>query len=486
MLRMNQIDEIKGLQRQGLGPKEIASRLNLDRKTVAKYMKVEDFNGALLGQKASVSKLDPWKPKIDEWLEEDRRMRFKQRHTAKRVHERLLAEHGEAYRCSYPLVQRYLKEKKRERGAERGYLELVWPPGEAQADFGEADVVESGIKRAVKYLCLSFPHSNGGFVQTFGGETAECVCQGLGDIFHWIGGVPRRIVFDNAGAIGRRVRDKVTLNELFLRFKCHYGFSVSFCNPEAGHEKGHVENKVGYVRRNFFVPIPEVRDLESWNRELLGRGEEDFDRPHYKKGLTIRELWAEERRHLSPLPERPFAVERLERVRTNGYGKLCLDGRHWYSSAPEHAEEALVVGLKAHTVVVYGPDGGVVAVHPRSFGERRTDTADYATSLETLLRRPRAWTNSPFRAGLSPTLRESLDSLDRLDLRRVLSVLAESISTFGLEVALESLEEAVRRQTVDAFSLQALSNRIAYDGLIASPDEGPDLVTYDRALLERS
>lgn len=100
MLRMNQIDEIKELQRQGLGPQEIAGRLKLDRKTAAKYMKVEDFNGSPLGKRVSASKLDPWKPKIDEWLAEDRRMRFKQRHMAKRVHQRLEAEYGEAYRCS--------------------------------------------------------------------------------------------------------------------------------------------------------------------------------------------------------------------------------------------------------------------------------------------------------------------------------------------------------------------------------------------------
>ena len=93
MLRMNQIDEIKQLQRQGLGPQEIAGRLNLNRKTVARYMKVEDFNGSPLGKRASASKLDPWKPKIDEWLAEDQRMRFKQRHTAKRVHQRLQNEY---------------------------------------------------------------------------------------------------------------------------------------------------------------------------------------------------------------------------------------------------------------------------------------------------------------------------------------------------------------------------------------------------------
>jgi hypothetical protein len=146
----------------------------------------------------------------------------------------------------------------------------------------------------------------------------------------------------------------------------------------------------------------------------------------------------------------------------------------------------LTVGLRAHTVVVYRRDGSPIAVHRRSFGDRRTDTADYATSLETLLRRPRAWPNSPFRAELSPTLRDALDALERPELRRILSALSESLTTFGPEVALESLEEAVRRRTVDAFSLQAISNRIAYDGLMAPPEQGPDLEIYDRALLERS
>ena len=484
MLRMNQIDQIKELQRQGLGSAEIAGRLNLDRKTVAKYMRAEDFNGQAWIKKAVFSKLDPWKPKIDEWLEEDRRMRFKQRHTAKRVHERLREEYPEAYGCSYPLVQRYLKQKKRESGAEPGYLELVWPPGVAQGDFGEADIRSGEKLRTIKYLCLSFPNSNGGFVQVFGGETAECVCQGLKDIFHHLGGVPQRIIFDNAGGVGRRVRDKVTLVDLFLRFKCHYGFSVSFCNPDAGHEKGHVENKVGYVRRNLFVPVPEVSNLERWNQELLVRMEEDFERPHYKKGRTIRELWEEERRHLSPLPAKPFLVERLERVRTNGFGKFCLDGRHWYSSAPEYAERTVTVGIRAHTVVVYREDGSPLSVHRRAFGEIRTDTADYATSLQALLRRPRAWTNSPFRAGLDDTLRDHLDALGRPELRRVLSVFSETATSFGFEVAMDSLQEAVRRGTVDAFSLQAISARIAYDGLLSAPNQGPDLETYDRALLD--
>ena len=114
MLHMNQIDEIKQLQRMGYGPHQIATRLGIDRKTVSKYIGQEDFNASLGALKSLPSKLDPWKPTIDSWLEEDRRMRYKQRHTAKRVHERLQQEYPDTYRCSYPLVQRYIKGKKAE------------------------------------------------------------------------------------------------------------------------------------------------------------------------------------------------------------------------------------------------------------------------------------------------------------------------------------------------------------------------------------
>ena len=108
---MNQIDQIKELQRQGYGPKEIAARLRIDRKTTAQV----HAQGRLQprgGAQREASKLDPWKAQIEQWLEEDRRTRFKQRHTAKRIHHRLLEEHPSEYDCSYPLVQRYLKQRK--------------------------------------------------------------------------------------------------------------------------------------------------------------------------------------------------------------------------------------------------------------------------------------------------------------------------------------------------------------------------------------
>lgn len=104
----------------------------------------------------------------------------------------------------------------------------------------------------MKYLTVSFPYSNDGFTQVFGGETAECVCQGLRNIFEYIGGVPPLLIFDNATGVGKRVGSQVHETELFRRFRAHYGCRVKFCNPYAGYEKGNVERKVGYVRANLW------------------------------------------------------------------------------------------------------------------------------------------------------------------------------------------------------------------------------------------
>ena len=120
-----------------------------------------------------------------------------------------------------PLVQRYLK-KCRSVQTEKANLELVWDPGPAQVDFGEADFYENGKLVRKKYLTVSFPYSNDGYSQVFGGETAECVCQGLLDIFEFIGGVPPLLIFDNATGVGRRIGDMIHETELFSLFRAHY------------------------------------------------------------------------------------------------------------------------------------------------------------------------------------------------------------------------------------------------------------------------
>ena len=111
----------------------------------------------------------------------------------------------------------------------------------------------------MRRFVLDFPYSNVGPSQLMPGENAECACQALRDIFEWLGGVPPRIVFDNAAGVGRRTFERVRLTRLFQSFQAHYGFEYVFCNAYAGHEKGGVESRVGAVRRKLFVPVPSVR-----------------------------------------------------------------------------------------------------------------------------------------------------------------------------------------------------------------------------------
>lgn len=103
------------------------------------------------------------------------------------------------------------------------------------------------------------------------GENAECTCQALLNLFEWLGGVPRRIVYDNAAGVGRRRFDEIRLTRLFQAFQAHYGFECSFCNPYSGHEKGAVEARVGAVRRRLFVPVPSVWSLDNFNLRLPDR-----------------------------------------------------------------------------------------------------------------------------------------------------------------------------------------------------------------------
>ena len=199
MLTMDQVHRIRDLYYgQGITDlAEIARKENCDWRTVRKYVDQEDFSPKPLPAKAdgdAPSKLNKFKPLIDKWLTADKKAPRKQRHTAKRVFRRLRDE-AEGFDCSHRLVAGYVAEKKRQLGTKRniGYIPLIHHPGEAQADFGYADFYENGtLHQDAKYLVLSFPFSNGGFLQLNYGENLECLMGGLQAMFEYIGGVPTR------------------------------------------------------------------------------------------------------------------------------------------------------------------------------------------------------------------------------------------------------------------------------------------------------
>lgn len=459
----------------------ISRSLSVDEKTVRKYLKQDDFSPQPTSKTPRPSRLDAHKHLIDRWLKEDETRWYKQRHTGKRIYERLLDE-SPGFDCSYNIVQRYVREVRSANRERRANQELIWHPGETQADFGEAEFIERGVKIRKKYLTLSFPHSNNSFTQVFGGETGECVCQGLKDIFSYIGGVPRLIVFDNATGVGRRVGEVIRETKLFQQFRAHYGFSVRFCNPQSGHEKGNVENKVGYTRRNMFVPEPAFDNVEAFNAELLEAHRAKAEELHYKKLLPIKELYRGDEAALLRLPGKPFEVCRYEYLKTDGYGKIHIDARHHYSTRPEYAGREVLVGIRAHTVEVLDSDKQLVVRHTRQYGLTRSDTVDYRTSLAILLRNAGAWPNSGIRELVSPVLKGVMDSQPRDELRQTLRTLHVLSTRYSFETAVKAVEEGIRINRGAFCDAAVLAARMSEYGLDTEAEHGPDLNVYDAFL----
>ena len=207
---------------EGMSTREAARVFGLHRDTVRKMLEYSVPPGYRRQSPPRRPKLDPYHGVIDRILEEDRRLPRKQRHTAKRIYDRLRAEHG--FGGKYTIVKDYVRER-RLRTREM-YVPLSHPPGDAQCDFGQARAVIGGVEQTIHYFVLDLPHSDACFVKAYPAETTEAFCDGHVSAFSFLGGVPRSIVYDNTRLAvarilgdGRRQRTRV-----FSELQSHYLF----------------------------------------------------------------------------------------------------------------------------------------------------------------------------------------------------------------------------------------------------------------------
>jgi hypothetical protein len=376
-------------------------------------------------------------------------------------------------------------------------MPLTHIPGEAQIDFGEADYFERNVRVGGHYLNVSFPHSNGGYTQLFKGENFQCLAEGLKNVFTHIGGVPQKLWLDNMStAVKSILKGKERgLTDKFLRMKNHYGFQVTFCNPGKGHEKGNVESKVGYHRRNYFVPVPHFDDLKEYNKELLLMGDDDMERVHYRKRRLIKDLFQEDRQALLPLPAVSFDGSEVIPVKTDGYAKFTLDtGRHTYSTAPRYAKSRIHARLTAYEVIVLDENYREIAKHPRLYGESYQESMDWLPYLGQLSKRPSALKYTGIYHLLPLEIREFLDTCSYQSKRETLKVLAELTVKSSFEMALEAVKDVVVHGVRDADSVVAAFNRLNSDAMIIDsivlskdvpsiPTFKPSLRQYDRIFL---
>lgn len=501
MIAMDKVYFIRRLYyEQGKTIPAIIEETGYDRKTICKYIDMTDFNMPepdVRDPDDICHKLDRYKQLIDLWLNEDKKAPRKQRHTAKRIFHRLQRE-TEDFNCSYRLVAQYVAYRKKQLhiGNNRGYIPLIHHPGEAQADFGAAQFFENSRCHDGKYLVVSFPYSNGGYPQLMYGENAECLMESMISIFEYIGGVPTEIWFDNTSTIVTKILKGGSrqLTDKFLRFSEHYGFSYKFMNPESGWEKGNVENKVGYSRRNFLVPVPRFVNLDDFNKGLLNDADSDMDRDHYHYDQTILERYDEDRRALLPLPDIRFDPARFETVVTDKWGRFTLEsGKHEYSVSPDHACTTVMISVTASKVIVMDMKHNPIVTHRRLYGDNKQSSMEWLPYLNAISRKPRSLYNSGIFDMMPDRLQQYMRSCGSTDRGRILKVLAELTEHTGFDSALQTVEQALIYNANDPDSLKSLYRRLYADvpelppmprqkGIPDIAQMPTNLISYDRLL----
>ena len=410
-------------------------------------------------------------------------MPVKQRHTATRVYERLVAECG--FTGSYSSVRRWIKRWRQEHRAQSdGFAELEWAPGSAQVDFGQARAVVAGVERVVHFLAVSFPYSDMRWVAALPGETAECVCQGLLEVFDRTGMAPRVVVFDNAVGVGHRNADgTVTQTRLFSLFCAHYGFEPRFRDPYSGHEKGSVENAVGFRGAQSDGADAVGRELPGAGPRVAGRVRTHLrvgPLPAWRSGdRTVRSgegpHAALARRRVRPvrLEEREGRQDRLRRHR-----------REPVSGRTEMAFDAFAGRVRVFEIELRDPDGGHIVTLERVWGKSARTQMDPSSLLAIIARKPRIWGESPIRNDFPDTVRSLLDRMDghaRANLLDDIRVVAAECGFAATVKAVGTIINAGR--TIDRAAIATCARRVL-EG--KGPSGGQDPEYYDKYMEGRA
>jgi transposase len=332
--------------------------------------------------------LGPYMGRIEELLKENEGLPTKQQYTGKRIFEQIKAE---GYRGSESAVRRQVGMRRRERKQRAVYLPLAYDPGaDAQVDWGEAQAILNGEWATVQLFVMRLCHSRRTLVQAYPTERQECFFEGHVLAFQHFGGVPRRITYDNLKTAVYAILSGRNRQEQrgFTAFRSHYLFESNYCTPGQGHEKGGVEHGVGYVRRNFLVPPPEVSSYAELNAYLLEQCLADDQRTVQRQRQTIGEAWVQEQPYLLALPEWDYPCCITREVKLNPYSQVVFETNR-YSVPTNQAYPHLTLRAYPFEVeILYRGEG--LARHSRCYG-RNQDVLDPLHYLPLLRQRPGAF-----------------------------------------------------------------------------------------------
>ena len=356
--------------------------------TIRKVLNQAEPEPYRLTKPRAAPKLGPYKAEIDKRLAEEAELPRKQRYTSKKLYELI---QGQGYTGAESTVRCYVGRQRKAFRRPQVHLPLAFDPGvDAQVDWGVGWVELEGEQREVQLFVMRLCYSRKIFVMAFPTQRQEALYMAHVEAFRFIGGVPKRIIYDNLTTAVKRILQGRAREEQqgFVALRSHYLFESRFCSPGKGNEKGIVEDGVGYVQRNFLVPMLKVTSFQELNEQLVAACRQDDQRRVARQAQCIAEAWQEERPLLRPLPPREFDSSISREVTLNGYSQVTFETNR-YSVPTDKARKHLTLKAYPFHIEILAA-GEIIARHERCYG-RKQDILNPLHYLSLLAQRPGAF-----------------------------------------------------------------------------------------------
>lgn len=349
----------------GLGISAIARELGLDRKTVRRAIRTDNFLAVKQQGRSRSSKLDPFKSAIDRLLAKTPHL------SGVRILEKLRQL---GYTGGKSILNEYLVTLPQRQ--EEVYLRIETGPGEqAQCDWGQCGALVLGkTKRLLSCFVMTLAYSRFMYVRFYLAETIENFLDGHVHAFNAFGGVPQTIVYDNLKSVVLQRQGKTILfNPTLMDFAGYYLFKPEPCRLRAPHHKGKVERGVGFVKSNFLAGHDDIflppAELAFVNHECAQWLADINNRIHGTTHQPPVELLAEERAQLLPLPPHPYDIARKKPLYADRQAFVHFE-TNLYSVLPEAVGHPLTLKATPYQIDIYHHEQ-LVASHPRSFEKYR-------------------------------------------------------------------------------------------------------------------
>lgn len=391
IIEVDMYSQIRTLYEEGESQRSIAKRMGISRQTVKKYCEgnthPEVRKSYTRVHNVITSDVESF---IISCLRQDMEEKLsKQKHTAKRIYDRLVAEKG--FQGSYSTVREAVRQMKAEHAVPpQADIPLEYDAGDAiQIDWGEATIYLDNRKTKVSFFCGRLCYSCDIFVQAFFSQNLESFLEAQQRMFDYFKGIPKRLIFDNAKVAvseGFGLHAKATKG--YKSFAAHYAFQTDFCNIASGNEKGLVENLVGFARRNFMVPVPRVKSLTELNQKLLNDclGYRNTHKVE-SRTITVKEAYEEEWYYLKQIPAYRYDTSRKTTTVVGDYSTVRFD-RNEYSVPVRYLRKEMTVKGYANEVCIFH-NGELTATFDRLYGSGKTSYR-MEHYLDLLERKPRA------------------------------------------------------------------------------------------------